>query len=631
MCGITGFLTPRSSNQLNNQAVIKSMTDALVHRGPDDGGTWVDEQARIALGHRRLAVLDLSPAGCQPMTSASGRFVLVFNGEIYNHLDLRQELEKNGLVPETGWRGHSDTETLLEYIEVWGVKKALQSSVGMFAFALWDKKEKSLTLARDRMGEKPLYYGWQKGVFLFSSELKAMKRHPAFSGTISETAVNLYFHLGYVPGPHSIYHGIDKLTPGTFLELRTDDMQVGRLLTDPEPYWSLENTALQGVKDPFPGDFTEAVDELERLMLHSVKMQAVADVPVGAFLSGGIDSSLVVALMQAATTSKVTTFSIGMPEARYNEAHHARKVAEHLGTHHVEHIIQPEEALAIIPKLPQIWDEPFADSSQVPTHLVCRLAREQATVALSGDGGDEFFWGYPQYPLFEKIWKTRALRLFPWKSIIGPFVKLDIASTFVRRASSIAEAWCQPDGQALAIYWMDKFRMVDSPFIDQIKAPSKRDIPQLENVAAAAALWDAAYYLTDDILVKVDRAAMSVSLETRAPFLDHRVAEFALSLPPSFKLKNGKGKRVLREVLYRYVPRELIDRPKMGFSIPLSSWLKNELRPWAEELLNDKASLEDLGLQGAKVNNLWQEHISGTRDHTDRLWCVLSLLLWKRS
>ncbi len=437
--------------------------------------------------------------------------------------------------------------------------------------------------------------------------------------------------MGYVPVPHSIYHGIDKLTPGTFLELRADDIQAGRLLTEPEPYWSLENMALQGSQIPFSGNFTEAVDELERLMLQAVKMQAVADVPVGAFLSVGMDSSLVVALMQAATTSQVTTFSIGMPEARLNEAHHARKVAEHLGTNHVEHIIQPQEALDIIPSLPQIWDEPFADSSQIPTQLVCRLAREQATVALSGDGGDEFFWGYPQYALFEKFWKTRAFRLLPWNTLLGMLAISGREKTYARRAKSVIEVWNQPHGQAMDIYWMDKYRMVDSPFVDQIKAPSKREIPQLENVAAAAALWDAAYYLTDDILAKVDRAAMSVSLETRAPLLDYRVLEFALSLPPQYKLQGNNSKRVLREVLYRYVPRELIDRPKMGFSIPLSSWLKKELRPWAEDLLNDRVSLENVGLQAAKVNSLWQEHTSGTRNHTDRLWGLLSLLAWEKN
>ena len=633
MCGIAGFIACKYFSSIEPVSVIRQMTDALMHRGPDDSGAWVDQNVGITLGHRRLAVLDLSPAGHQPMFSASGRYVLVFNGEIYNHLELRLELEKQNLVPETGWRGHSDTEILLECIAAWGIEVALEVAVGMFALALWDRQEKTLSLARDRMGEKPLYYGWQNGCFLFSSELKAMRVHPAFTGRIDSVAVNLFFHLGYIPTPFSIYEDIRKLIPGTCLKLTQKDFSAG-CLPDPVPYWSLEMVAQRGWDKPFEGDFIEAQEELERLMLQAVKLQSVADVPVGAFLSGGIDSSLVVALMQTATSSRVTTFSIGMPEERLNEAHHARKVAEHLGTDHVEHMIQPKEALAIIPRLPEIWDEPFADSSQIPTYLVCQLARRQATVALSGDGGDELFCGYNQYAFFKKLHQTRDLRMLPWKlflSLFAPFSKTQRGNAYLRRAEAVINAWKQPDGQALNKYWMDKFRQVTPPFIDRIKVPADRNIPVLPDIASAASLWDAAYYLPDDILVKVDRAAMAVSLETRAPFLDHRIAEFALSLPPEYKLKGNRGKLVLKEVLFKYVSKSLVERPKMGFSIPLSSWLQNELRPWAEALLEKRETLEESGLDHKRVMDLWQEHQARSRDHTERLWIILSLLLWKKS
>ncbi|EFK08105.1 asparagine synthase (glutamine-hydrolyzing) [delta proteobacterium NaphS2] len=567
------------------------------------------------------------------MSSASGRFVIVFNGEIYNHLELKQKLEEQGEAPVKGWKGHSDTEAMLAAIDAWGVEKALQSAVGMFAFALWDNQENTLVLVRDRVGEKPLYYGWQNGVFLFASELKALRKYPAFAGEVDREAVNLFFHFGYVPAPHSIYNGIFKLRPGCLLEINRNDI-AARRLPAPRAYWSLESEALAGWNNPFPGDFQEASEELERLMLRAVKMQSLADVPVGAFLSGGIDSSLLVVLMLRATSAQVTTFSIGMPEERLNEAYYAREVAKHLGTDHVEHMIRPEEALKIIPRIPEIWDEPFADSSQIPTHLVCRLARKQVTVALSGDGGDEFFCGYSQYFLFKRLRSLHLLKRLPWETIFrmsAPFMKSGGSKRRLRNARAVVAAWKQPDGQALCRYWMDKFRQVPLPIEDSVWAPSDREIPVFPDVDATACLWDAAYYLPDDILVKVDRAAMAVSLETRAPFLDHRVVEFSLTLPPDYKLKGNTGKRILREVLYKYVPSPLVNRPKMGFSIPLSRWLKQELRPWAEEILTDRPALEEMGIDANGVKQLWGEHSSGYRDHTERIWIIVSLLLWKRS
>jgi len=625
MCGVTGFINTRGNGFSNFRAIIREMTDTLHHRGPDDSGVWLDDSGQVALGHRRLSILDLSPSGHQPMLSADGRYVLVFNGEIYNHLELRQALEKSNQMPENGWQGHSDTEILLEAIAAWGIEEALNALTGMFAFAVWDRSENSLILARDRIGEKPLYYGWQNGTFLFASELKAIKRHPSFIGALDQKAANLYFHFGYVPAPHSIYENIFKLTPGSYLELKQHNIS-SRTLPDPMCYWSLEEIALQGVEKPFAGDFVEARDELEKLLITAVKNQSIADVPVGAFLSGGVDSSLVVSLMQVATLSKVTTFSIGMPEERLNEAHFARAVAGHLKTDHVEHIMQPEEALGIIPEISGIWDEPFADSSQIPTLLVSRFAKRQVTVALTGDGGDELFYGYNHYILFEKLWKLRKIGKLPWNMIfrlLSPFSYTAKGDTYLRYARSVVEGWRQSDGQALDKYWMDKFRQVDFPLKDSIKLPLDREIPVLPDISASASLWDAAYWLPDDILVKVDRAAMATSLETRAPFLDQRVVEFALSLPPQYKLKGNRGKRVLREVLFKYVPKSLVERPKMGFSIPLSSWLKNELRDWADDLLN-RISLDSDLLNKRLVDQLWKEHLSGQRDHTDRLWAILS-------
>lgn len=633
MCGITGFIANINHSLIDPVSVIQQMTAAIVHRGPDDGGFWRDESAGVVLGQRRLAVLDLSPAGHQPMVSASGRYVLVFNGEIYNHLQLRQELENQHKLPERGWRGSSDTESLLECFAAWGVEKTLRKTVGMFAFAVWDRKDRQLVLARDRMGEKPLYYGWQQDTFMFASELKALKCHPLFEGEIEPAAVNIYSHRGYIPAPYSIYKRIYKLLPASFLLMDENDFSSHNMPMQ-RHYWSMEKSAVKGIENPFKGNFHEATEELGRLMLQSVEKQSIADVPVGAFLSGGIDSSLITALMKTAKAFDVTTFSIGMPEERYNEAHFARKVAEHLGTNHIEHTILPEEALDIIPGLPAIWDEPFADSSQIPTFLVCQLARKEVTVALSGDGGDELFCGYSQYLLFRKLWKTRFLRRLPWKNFLWIFsaiIPIAKGDTYLRRAEAVIQAWNQPDGQAMVKYWMDKYRQVSFPFVDRGASAFDKSIPVLPDIAASAALWDASLFLPDDILVKVDRAAMAVSLETRAPFLDHRIVEFALSLPPNYKIDDKEGKKILRHLLYRYVPKYMVDRPKMGFSIPLSSWLRNELRDWVEEIIGDGAALISMGLDKAAVEKMWAEHINQRRDHTERLWGIITLILWKKS
>ena len=635
MCGITGFIHPGVSP---DEAIsrLHAMLAPIYHRGPDDAGTWLDVPHGVALGHRRLAIVDLSPAGHQPMASACGRYVIVFNGEIYNHLALRknvlyrpsvvhERLSKSDLSGNV-WRGHSDTETLLACFTAWGIEKTLQATVGMFAIALWDKQTNTLTLARDRIGEKPLYYGWQNGVFLFASELKALRQHPAFRGQTNWNAASTFLRLNYIPAPSSIYQDIFKLVPGSYLQLKPADI-AHKLLPAAKPYWSLAQAAQQGQQHPFKGSFNDAVDALEVLMRQAVQLQSVADVPVGAFLSGGIDSSTVVAMMQSATTSKVTTFSIGMPDAKMDESKHAAAVARHLGTSHVEHIIQPQEALDLIPRLSEIWDEPFADSSQIPTYLVSQLAKQQVTVALSGDGGDEFFLGYPQYALYQKLWPMRRLGKLPWQAVLNflaPYASTKWATDPLRQTKTIIDAWKQSDSQKLNRFWIDRYRQNSVPLAEQCGV-AMLDFPVLNDAASTSGVWDAGTYLPDDILVKVDRAAMAISLETRAPLLDHRIIEFAYGLPLDYKLGSGVSKKVLREVLYRHVPKKIVDRPKMGFSIPLGTWLKNELRPWAEDLL-EKIPPDSGHFNKPMIDQIWTEHLSGSRTRTEQLWGIFSLI-----
>lgn len=625
MCGIAGFVhLGNSCHEASSH--LGAMLRQIVHRGPDDGGTWLDERSFVALGHRRLSILDLSPAGHQPMKSKCGRYVIVFNGEIYNHFELRCELEKSDHSHLGGWLGHSDTESLLACFAEWGVEKTLQATVGMFALALWDKHEKVLTLARDRIGEKPLYYGWQGSAFLFGSELKSLRAHPAFEGEFNWQAASTFLRLNYIPAPASIYQGVFKLPPGTFLQLTSASVDQ-QALPHPIRYWSLGDVAVRGMENPYSGSFSDAVNELESLVRQAVKQQSVADVRVGAFLSGGIDSSTVVAMMQSATSSQVTTFSIGMPDALMDESQHAAMVARHLGTNHVGHIIQPHQALDLIPRLSEIWDEPFADSSQIPTYLVSELAKQEVTVALSGDGGDEFFLGYPQYPFYEKLWRLRQFGKLPWNipfAALEPYSNNPRVGALLRKSKSLVNAWRQPDTQALNCYWMDRYRESNVPLREQ-HGVTMLAFPLLADAASTAGIWDAGTYLPDDILVKVDRASMANSLETRAPLLDHRIIEFAYRLPLEYKLQRGVGKRVLREVLYRHVPRQLVDRPKMGFSIPLSAWLRHELRPWAESLLEQIP--QDSGyFDKPMIDRIWKEHLSGQRVHTEQLWGILSLL-----
>ena len=641
MCGLTGFWHPgANADVLAPQA--QAMADCIAHRGPDDAGVWVDAEAGLALAHRRLAILDLTPAGHQPMGSASGRFVIVFNGEIYNHLTLRHELEATGSAPT--WRGHADTETLLVAIERWGIEAALQRAVGMFAIALWDRQQRTLTLARDRAGEKPLYYGWQGDVFLFGSELKALRAHPAFRAGVDRGALTLLLRHNYVPAPYSIHPGIFKLPAGTWLTLRS-----GERGAEPRAYWSLADVAERGIADPFTGSETEALEGLAEVLGRAVAGQRMADVPLGALLSGGIDSSLITALMQAQSSQPVRTFTIGFAEHSYDEARYARAVAGHLGTQHTELRLSARDALALIPKLPAMYDEPFADSSQLPTHLVMQMARRHVTVALSGDAGDEFFGGYNRYFLGPAAWRRigwmpmglrrmlgagmTALPAPAWNALAGLLTRrLAVAQLGdkahklglrLRRVRSIDDLYV-----SLVTEWSDAAGMVVDDRVPPNLLDARERWPRLPDPVARMMALDAMTYLPDDILVKVDRAAMAVSLETRAPFLDRDVMAFAWRLPMAMKLRDGKGKWILRRLLDRYVPRELIERPKMGFGIPLDDWLRGPLREWAGALLAGDRLRREGYLHPPVITRTWQAHLRGDGRYGYRLWSVLMFQAW---
>lgn len=641
MCGLTGFWAP-GADQRDAEAIAESMANGIVHRGPDDSGIWTDADAGIALAHRRLSIVDLSAAGHQPMLSASGRWVLAYNGEVYNHLALREQLEGEGAAP--AWRGHSDTETLLACIEAWGIERSLQASVGMFAITLWDRNERTLTLARDRIGEKPLYYGWQGDTFLFGSELKALRAHPAFNASVDRSALALLLRHNYVPAPYSIYQGIRKLAPGTFLRLAAGQRDV-----EPVAYWSLFEVAERGTANPFEGSETEALDALEQHLGNAVRGQMVADVPLGALLSGGIDSTLITALMQANSARPVRTFTIGFDEKQYDEATHARAVAMHLGTDHTELRLSGSDALALVPQMPAMYDEPFADSSQLPTHLVMKLARQHVTVALSGDAGDEFFGGYNRYFLGPKTWERirwmppalrralgaglTALPATTVNKLLGPLAgragialpgdkahKLGARLTGVH---SIDDLYV-----SLVSEWPDPAGMVVNGHMPTNLLDERTRWPNLDDAVARMMALDGLTYLPDDILVKVDRASMAVSLETRAPFLDRDVMEFAWTLPMSMKLRDGKGKWLLRQLLDRHVPRALIDRPKMGFGIPLDDWLRGPLREWAEALLSEDRLKREGYLDPAPVRATWERHVRGEGSFGYRLWSALMFQAW---
>lgn len=642
MCGFAGYVDVRGVDSARADALGHSMADVIAHRGPDDVGVWVDAKNGVVLGHRRLSIIDLSPAGHQPMMSHHKRYVIAFNGEIYNHLRLRKELQNSGKAP--AWRGHSDTETILALIEAYGLEKALQKMVGMFAFALWDCAEKRLFLARDRGGEKPLYYGQQGDITYFASELKSIRVHPEFNAEINKDALCLFLRYNYIPQPYSIYNGLYKLPPGHYVEL-------GKT-SQPKAYWSLEDVVFQTKEQETRSD-KEHLEYLDDILKEAVNLQMQADVPLGAFLSGGVDSSLIVALMQEQRSSPVKSFSIGFENSDFDEAPHARAVAKHIGTDHHELYVSSQQALDVVPKLPTLFDEPFADSSQIPTYLVSSMAREHVTVSLSGDAGDELFGGYNRYNWGEGIY--RKLSFFPgpvkslsqstlrlispeaWNMMLAPFMKLLPAKyrhknigERLHKVSTLFGASSEEElYRILVSHWSSPEKIVNGGNEPAAEVATSRQQVLHLPLKKRMMFYDTQTYLPDDILVKVDRAAMGVSLETRVPFLDHRVIEAAWALPMDLKIRNGVGKYCLRELLYRRVPRNLIERPKMGFGVPLGEWLRGPLKEWAAHLLDDSRLKQAGYLNAAEIKKSWEEHLSGRRNWQYHIWDILMFEAWR--
>jgi asparagine synthase (glutamine-hydrolysing) len=648
MCGIVGLVSrkPERTHEALGRLVTR-MRDALLHRGPDSADTWIDSASGVAgLAQRRLAIIDLSPAGAQPMVSHDGRFVLTFNGEIYNYPELRDALERE--AGPISWRGSSDTEVLLEAMARWGVEAALRQSAGMFAFGMWDRRDRVLWLGRDRLGEKPLYFGWIGRDFAFASELKAFAQHEQWKPRLDRDALLRFLRFGYVPSPHSIFKDVWKLRAGHFMAIPSE-ARPGALPAS-TAYWNLDEAVARGMERPIEDD-DEAEAALRDTLTTAIKGQMISDVPLGAFLSGGVDSSTVVALMQSLSPRPVKTFSIGFHERDFDEAAHAKLVAAHLGTEHHEQYVTGAEALAVVPKLPELYDEPFADSSQIPTYLLSQITRRHVTVSLSGDAGDELFGGYNRYLWGRTLWSAvgwipagarklsaRALNsLSPAASkalehmanvMLPANLRMAAVGDRVQKAATILEL---PDAHQLHLHLASLWRQPRLALRNPPAGDVSAEIPwsgRVEDQVAQMMYSDALSYLTDDILAKVDRAAMGVSLETRVPLLDHRVVELAWSLPMKMRIRNGETKWILRRLLYRHVPRKLIERPKMGFSIPLADWLRGPLREWADALLSP-AALGEHGLFDTDfLRSMWGQHARAERNHASQLWTVLMFQAW---
>lgn len=626
MCGIVGIWGALP----DKEQVLSESCRRIRHRGPDSQGFWEDPNTGVALAHVRLAILDLTEAGHQPMVSACGRYVLVLNGEVYNHMELRTRLEQAGQAPD--WRGHSDTETILASFAAVGVEKTLQEAVGMYAIALWDRERRVLTLARDRMGEKPLYYGYTGNNLVFASELKGLMPIPGFGRDLNRSAIASLMRHNYIPSPQSIYEGIYKLPPGTWLEISEVDLRAGRVPAH-HAYWSALQMADVGMRtrSSFASD-AQATDELEAVLSKAVGGQMLSDVSLGAFLSGGIDSSTIVALMQAQSSKPVRTFAIGFHEKKYNEAEHAKAVAQHLGTDHTELYVTANDALAVVPTLADMYDEPFADSSQIPTSLVTKMARQHVTVALSGDGGDELFGGYSRYLRVQDWWRKCEHFPRPVRHMMGAMLRASTAlpghGAWRGKVGKVGEL-LRADTQgafyrSFVSYWSDPASVVKGG----VEPPSLFEQPMEGSVFDSMMKLDTVTYMPDDILVKVDRAAMAVGLETRVPLIDHRVYEFAWRLPFEYKVRGNTGKWLLRQVLHRHVPQALVDRPKRGFAVPLASWLRGPLREWAEALLDPARLRQEGWFEPEPILQKWREHVSGHRDWSSHLWGVLMMQAW---
>lgn len=660
MCGIVGFIPDKSFSEKDISLTIKDMSLELSHRGPDNVGFWIDNKNKVALGHTRLSILDLSSSGEQPMISTDERFVMVFNGEIYNHLILRKKVieDANHKKYKIHWNGTSDTETLLVCFEIWGIEKTIERLVGMFSICLYDRNDNKIYLVRDRLGEKPLYYGYVNKTFIFASELKAIKRFPKFDNKIDKNALKKYFQYMYVPAPYSIYKNIFKLEPGKILSISINEIKknnlVKELVNNIKPYWSLQDKVKEDIKLSIEED--KILEQLEDCLDEAINLQSIADVPLGAFLSGGIDSSLITALMQKNSSRPIKTFTIGFEDPSYDESPFAKKVANHLGTEHSELHVSSSDAREVIPNLPNIYDEPFADSSQIPTFLVCKAAAREVKVALSGDAGDEIFGGYNRYFWAPRLWKKFSWIPFPirfflgysldsvslnnWNRLEGFFNKsgsrnytnlgnkagklgngLKNSKNIDDLYLSLISEWDNPDDIVL-----DRDEEVITPFLNPASSCNIS-----KNDSLNMMFKDSLSYLPDDILCKVDRAAMANSLETRVPFLDHRVVEFAWKMPLNTKIRNNQGKWALRKILYKYVPQNIIDRPKTGFGIPLADWLRGPLRDWAEELINKDKLIEQNILNHAVIRKAWKLHLDGSSDYTARIWSVLIFQSWLES